>query len=80
MLGWVSTYPVDVAKTVIQSSTCNQTIYGTLNTIYRESGTSGWFRGLNATILRAFPTNVAILGTYHLTMSYLHKHEIIHVA
>jgi solute carrier family 25 carnitine/acylcarnitine transporter 20/29 len=66
--GWLSTYPFDVAKTRIQAmpldSVGRASTLGMLMVIWREEGWRGWFRGVNATVLRAFPTNAVIFLTY----------------
>lgn len=75
VLGWLSTYPFDVAKTRIQAlpvscrsvPSCTAVILG----IYKVEGFRSLFKGLNATILRAFPTNAVIFYTYTLAMDFL---------
>lgn len=84
IVGWASSYPIDVAKTIIQADTSifkpgskPLTLYGTLNDLYKKNGISSLFRGLFATVVRAFPTNVAILTTWQLTMNYLRDWDLI---
>ncbi|KAJ3416844.1 hypothetical protein HDV05_008429 [Chytridiales sp. JEL 0842] len=61
IVGWLSTYPIDVAKTRIQSQTSGRssTLFQTIRTIYQREGIKVLFAGLGATALRAFPTNAA---------------------
>jgi solute carrier family 25 carnitine/acylcarnitine transporter 20/29 len=70
IVGWASTYPIDVVKTMVQDDVSGRRmpLWHTLITLYRQQGIHSWFRGFIATVLRAFPTNVAILSTWHLSM------------
>lgn len=72
-------------KTIIQDDP-NLTSHSKLSTgskVFKDlvfkpgADTSVLFRGFFATILRAFPTNVAILGTWHFTMMYFRKYGLI---
>ncbi|KAI3635244.1 hypothetical protein MIR68_006810 [Amoeboaphelidium protococcarum] len=83
IIGWASTYPADVVKTIIQTDPnltqknskpiqISDCLKGHLDGRY-GNGVQSLFKGLWATILRAFPTNVAILSTYHVTMEYFRK-------
>lgn len=78
VLSWFSTYPFDVLKTKIQA----QRIYtpqcyaerkyrGLIHTsmiCYKEEGFMVFFRGLNAAMIRAIPTNAFIFFGFSLTM------------
>jgi solute carrier family 25 carnitine/acylcarnitine transporter 20/29 len=79
IIGWASTYPIDVVKTIIQSDNAKRsmTMVDCFKRIFQSSGVMGMFNGLYATILRAFPTNVAILGTFHLSMMEMRKLGLI---
>lgn len=58
---WVISYPIDVIKSRIQAESSNR-YSGALDCLkksVRAEGYSCLFRGLNSTILRAFPTNAA---------------------
>lgn len=58
---WVISYPIDVIKSRIQAESGNR-YSGALDCLkksIRAEGYSCLFRGLNSTILRAFPTNAA---------------------
>lgn len=77
VFGWISTYPIDVIKTKIQAqAVCGgETKYtGILDcfrSVVRAEGPAVLWRGLGATIIRAFPTNAAIFLTYSTTMDLL---------
>lgn len=78
IVGWASTYPIDVVKTIIQSDPPPgekkvPSIGSTLRQIHQEQGLRSLFRGFAATVIRAFPTNVAILSTFHMTMLYFRQ-------
>lgn len=73
--GWLSTYPFDVAKTKIQAqdesisrSERYKGTYDCLRRSYRAEGLQVLFRGLNATLIRAFPTNAATFLAYTIVM------------
>ena len=58
---WVSTYPIDVVKSRIQADDTGR-YSGALDCLRKSINTEGYkwlFRGLNSTIIRAFPTNAA---------------------
>lgn len=75
VLGWLSTYPFDVVKTRIQamliSSNAPYSSFGMLHQIATKEGPRALFKGINATIIRAFPTNAVIFYTYAWSMNYL---------
>jgi len=72
---WIVTYPLDVIKTRQQMDGMGAVKYkGVLDCIIKsiqEEGYSVLFRGLNATLLRAFPTNAATLATVTVTLKLL---------
>lgn len=73
---WLVTYPFDVAKTVIQSQNLSNkkdakkfaTMRKVFKHYYRADGYRFFFRGLNATIVRAFPTNAVTFFAYTSVM------------
>ena len=83
IIGWATTYPVDVVKTIIQSEPPPggekkaPSILGTLRNLQQTQGLSALFRGFFATVIRAFPTNVAILSTFHMSMMYFRQMGMI---
>lgn len=61
---WVISYPIDVIKSRIQAENSNH-YTGALDCLKKSVRAEGYtclFRGLNSTILRAFPTNAATFG------------------
>jgi len=80
IISWVFTYPQDVIKTRLQLDGMGKTTYqGAVDCarcIYKNEGMRGYFKGLNATIVRAFPCNGATLATATLFLRYmLHDHD-----
>jgi solute carrier family 25 carnitine/acylcarnitine transporter 20/29 len=71
--GWMSTYPVDVIKTKIQSADHGtyRGFWDCMRHTIRHEGGMGLWRGTMATIVRAFPTNAATFFAYHHTMELL---------
>lgn len=66
---WVITYPIDVIKSRLQADV-NQRYLGSMDCLkksVRDEGLSCLIRGLNSTILRAFPTNAATFAVVHWT-------------
>ena len=67
IFGWLFTYPIDVAKTVIQSTNSES-----LKSIFTKNHPYKWyFRGLSATLLRAIPTNALTFFAYSHSMKFL---------
>ncbi|KAF9926857.1 hypothetical protein FBU30_003647 [Linnemannia zychae] len=78
ILGWLSTYPTDVIKTRIQAqhdslprSQQFRGVWHCTKHMYREEGIRVFFKGVNATIIRAFPCNAATFLVYSLCMRAL---------
>ncbi|KAG0222993.1 hypothetical protein BGW42_006173 [Actinomortierella wolfii] len=76
--GWLSTYPTDVIKTRIQSQDSStpkhlqfKGVTDCAIRMYREEGFRVFFRGLNATCVRAFPCNAATFLVYSMAMRAL---------
>eukprot|EP00128_Syssomonas_multiformis_P010429 Colp12_sorted_trinity150504_noHs@29679 len=73
---WVSTYPADVIKSRLQAQHVGQewlTVRGVMREYYRAEGSRAFFKGLCASILRAFPVNAATLSVYTLSMRFLNN-------
>ncbi|CAH9081297.1 unnamed protein product [Cuscuta epithymum] len=71
---WCTVLPLDVAKTIIQTTPDkNQTRnpFQILQTIYRLSGIRGCYTGLGPTLVRAFPANAAAIVTWELSAKIL---------
>ncbi|CAN1280878.1 Mitochondrial arginine transporter BAC1 [Linum perenne] len=70
---WSVVLPLDVAKTIIQTSPNNSTRnpFKVLNSIYKSNGVKGCYTGLGPTIVRAFPANAAAIVTWELAMKML---------
>ncbi|XP_068657291.1 mitochondrial arginine transporter BAC1 isoform X1 [Aristolochia californica] len=71
---WSAVLPLDVAKTVIQTSpTIESTAdpFRTLISIYRRVGLRGCYAGLGPTLVRAFPANAAAIVTWEFAAKVL---------
>lgn len=64
-LSWLSTYPADVVKSRIQNDVANEysSAMDCVRKSYAQEGYRCFFRGLNATLIRAFPMNGATFAT-----------------
>jgi len=82
VLGWLVTYPLDVIKSRIQTDSFTRPQYsGIIDCVkksYLESGWRVFFKGLVATLARAFVVNgVTFLG-YEFSLGILHKQHDKH--
>ncbi|XP_057764472.1 mitochondrial arginine transporter BAC1 [Salvia miltiorrhiza] len=71
---WSVVLPLDVAKTIIQTSPDKNHTRNPaqiLELIYKRSGIRGCYTGLGPTIVRAFPANAAAIVTWELAMKIL---------
>ncbi|XP_058095756.1 mitochondrial arginine transporter BAC1 [Magnolia sinica] len=71
---WSTVLPLDVAKTVVQTSpdtTSTRNPFQTLSLIHRRVGLSGCYAGLGPTLVRAFPANAAAIVTWELAAKML---------
>ncbi|KAJ3276751.1 hypothetical protein HDV01_002804 [Terramyces sp. JEL0728] len=85
IIGWLSTYPIDVVKTRLQSGRTRLTVVqeernpkyknliNGLRVIAREEGVRVLFSGLGATAIRAFPTNAATFYVVVTVRNMLHQ-------
>jgi solute carrier family 25 carnitine/acylcarnitine transporter 20/29 len=78
VFGWISTYPMDVIKTKIQAQPISSSknyrgIIDCGRAIVKAEGPTVLWRGLGATIVRAFPTNAVIFLTYSMSMNFLDR-------
>ncbi|KAL8214664.1 hypothetical protein R6Q57_004113 [Mikania cordata] len=71
---WSAVLPLDVAKTIIQTTTDKNLAknpFKMLKSIYRRSGIRGCYTGLGPTVSRAFPANAAAIVTYETAAKLL---------
>ncbi|PSS10223.1 Mitochondrial arginine transporter like [Actinidia chinensis var. chinensis] len=71
---WSAVLPLDVAKTIIQTSPdrgSTRNPFQILKSIYRRSGLKGCYTGLGPTILRAFPANAEAIVIWELAVKVL---------
>lgn len=74
---WAMVYPIDVIKTRIQTSPMETTkpshlqVWHVGKSIAQQHGWRYLFRGLNVTLIRAFPVNGIIFPVYEFTLSHL---------
>lgn len=76
MLSWGINYPVDVVKSRVQIDGMDgprkyQNTFSCFRDLHSKTGWTGLYRGVSATLLRAFPTNAAMLPAYSLSLSLL---------
>lgn len=73
-LSWTVVYPFDVIKTNIQIAEAGtKTSFSYIaKDLYRKHGSSVFFRGLGATVFRAFPVNGATFFFYERIKDFLH--------
>lgn len=76
---WSLTYPIDVVKTTMQADTpirdqrTYKTVLGTFSQLYKESGTSRFFKGFTPCMMRSIPANAVCFAGYELTVKYLNS-------
>ncbi|KAK9058009.1 hypothetical protein SSX86_022849 [Deinandra increscens subsp. villosa] len=71
---WSAVLPLDVAKTIIQTTpdkNLSKNPFKMLKLIYRRSGIRGCYTGLGPTVSRAFPANAAAIVTYEAAAKLL---------
>lgn len=76
---WVFTYPVDVVKSRLQADTVGK-YTGALDCLeksLKSEGVTSLFRGLNSTIIRAFPTNAVTFTVVTWTLKLFNKESQI---
>ncbi|XP_064623125.1 mitochondrial basic amino acids transporter-like [Lineus longissimus] len=75
VFSWISTYPIDLVKSRIQADGVNaRPMYsGAIDCIkksYNSEGPRGFFRGINSTLLRAFPVNAVTFVTVEIFLEW----------
>ncbi|CAN8316024.1 unnamed protein product [Cochlearia groenlandica] len=71
---WSAILPLDVAKTIIQTSSDKTTETNplkVLRSIHKRAGLKGCYAGLGPTIVRAFPANAAAIVAWEFSMKIL---------
>lgn len=71
---WSAVLPLDVAKTIIQTTpekNHTRNPFRVLKSINARSGLRGCYTGLGPTIVRAFPANAAAIVTWELSAKLL---------
>nr|GEU35078.1 mitochondrial arginine transporter BAC1 isoform X1 [Tanacetum cinerariifolium] len=79
---WSVVLPLDVAKTIIQTSpdkNLSKNPIKLLKSIYRRAGLKGCYAGLGPTISRAFPANAAAIVTFETAAKALGIGRMIHI-
>lgn len=61
MISWFIIYPFDVIKCNQQISTKKYNMYNTIRNMVLKNGIKSLYSGLSATMIRAFPSNFALL-------------------
>ncbi|XP_078181293.1 mitochondrial substrate carrier family protein isoform X1 [Carex rostrata] len=76
---WTAVMPIDVAKTIIQTTpdmNSSRNPFQVISLVYRKSGLRGCYAGLGPTLARAFPANAAAIVTWEFTAKLLGiRHE-----
>lgn len=67
---WLVALPADTVKSTMQIEGSGR-ISDVFKTVYRTQGMTGFYRGLTAVVLRAFPSNAALFITYDITKEAL---------
>jgi solute carrier family 25 carnitine/acylcarnitine transporter 20/29 len=73
MLNWTIAIPCDTLKSRIQSSP-NQRFWTVFQTLIKQDGISGLFRGLRPTLVRAFPASAAFFFGVEVSNSFMDKY------
>ena len=77
---WLVAFPIDVVKSRIQADGVDQIRYSGILDCFRKSysteGLAVFTRGLLPTMLRAFPTNAAVLLVVELVLRLAHSHQV----
>lgn len=63
-LGWLTAYPFDVLKSYIQYHPEHSSMIKTTKMLYKKHGFTYFYKGLNVTIVRAFPVNAITFVVY----------------
>lgn len=72
-MSWAAGYPFDIVKTQIQCNDARKVpIMEAVNSIYKNGGIQGFFKGFSPTLLRSFVVNALTLPAYdYLIRKYM---------
>lgn len=71
---WSVVLPLDVAKTIIQTTQCKSSTrnpFSILKSIHTRAGLKGFYAGFGPTVVRAFPANAAAIVSWELAIKVL---------
>ena len=71
MSGWALTYPFDVIKSYVQYDPDHKSLIKTTKYLYKENGFGYFYRGLNVTMMRAFPVNAVAFAVHDIVNKLL---------
>eukprot|EP00051_Salpingoeca_urceolata_P008822 m.109190 g.109190 ORF g.109190 m.109190 type:complete len:257 (-) comp15963_c0_seq2:36-806(-) len=75
VVGWSVIYPIDVVKSKLQTQSLTEPqfrgAWHCAQQLLRAEGLRAFFRGYNATMVRAFPLNAVTFSVYELTLRFL---------
>lgn len=77
-ISWIVTYPLDVAKTTIQTIDSSipaheRNIGFVLKKLYKNNGLKNMYRGLGTSILRSLPVNAVVFPVYEICLQFLNR-------
>lgn len=75
VVSWIACYPLDVVKSRVQGGSTSAGFVETTVRMYRQEGLRSFFRGVNAAVIRAYPTNAAIFFTAAFIHSLYEKYK-----
>ncbi|PVU88934.1 hypothetical protein BB559_003492 [Furculomyces boomerangus] len=80
VLAWVIIFPIDLVKSVYQKNllalpNVKQTYTNCLKEIYRSYGTRGFYRGIEVTLIRAFPLHALNFTVYEWMRDAITKYS-----
>jgi hypothetical protein len=71
---WAIVYPIDVVKTVVQTSTARgQGALALCQSLLAQQGPGVFFRGMSVALLRALPVNAIVFPAYEGTVRVLSR-------
>lgn len=81
---WLTVYPLDVVKSIIQNDDLRKPKYKNsisyvAKTIYAKEGIRAFFKGFGPTMVRSAPVNGATFLTFELVMRFLGKSRRVYM-